>query len=140
METYLDTDSTPDMFPEYRQPPGAFKAGQKLEAVDPLNLAIICVATVIKVLRHDYIMIRMDGYETDPTGGDWFCYHGSSPFVFPPGLKLLASNIIEVPACFDGDFLWMDYLKSTKSEAAATSLFSHRDACKHTFKVCNFLR
>ena len=88
METYLDTDSTPDMFPEYRQPPGAFKAGQKLEAVDPLNLATICVATVIKVLRHGYIMIRMDGYETDPTGGDWFCYHGSSP-----GDNFIKSNI-----------------------------------------------
>ena len=33
----------------------------------------------------DKIFIRMDGYESDPTGGDWFCYHGSSPFVFPPG-------------------------------------------------------
>ena len=57
----------------------------KLEAVDPLNLATICVATVMKVLRYGYIMIRMDGYQTDPTGGDWFCYHGSSPFIFPPG-------------------------------------------------------
>ena len=27
-ETFLTTDSTPDMFPEYRQPPGHFKAGQ----------------------------------------------------------------------------------------------------------------
>ena len=73
----------------------------KVEAVDPLNLATVCVAsvmkvlnytvlylltvTVMKVLRHGYIMIRMDGYETDPSGGDWFCYHGSSPFLFPPG-------------------------------------------------------
>ena len=85
LETYLRTDSTADMFPEYRQPPGQFKAGMKLEAVDPLNLATICVASVMKVLRHGYIMIRMDGYETDPTGGDWFCYHGSTPFIFPPG-------------------------------------------------------
>ena len=73
METWAKTDSTPDMFPEYRclsdcflsktvcsfrQPPGQFKAGMKLEAVDPLNLATICVATVMKVLRHGYIMIR----------------------------------------------------------------------------------
>ena len=28
--------------------------------------------------------LRIDGYETDPTGGDWFCYHSSSPFIFPP--------------------------------------------------------
>ena len=85
LESYLTTDSTADMFPEYRQPPGQFKTGMKLEAVDPLNLATICVATVMKVLRYGYIMIRMDGYQTDPTGGDWFCYHGSSPFIFPPG-------------------------------------------------------
>ena len=44
----------------FRQPPGQFKAGMKLEAVDPLNLATICVATVMKVLRHGYIMIRWD--------------------------------------------------------------------------------
>ena len=69
LESYLTTDSTADMFPEYRQPPGQFKAGMKLEAVDPLNLATICVATVMKVLRYGYIMIRMDGYQTDPTGG-----------------------------------------------------------------------
>ena len=69
VESYLTTDSTADMFPEYRQPPGQFKAGMKLEAVDPLNLATICVATVMKVLRYGYIMIRMDGYQTDPTGG-----------------------------------------------------------------------
>ena len=68
LESYLTTDSTADMFPEYRQPPGQFKAGMKLEAVDPLNLATICVATVMKVLRYGYIMIRMDGYQTDPTG------------------------------------------------------------------------
>ena len=45
----------------------------------------VLTVTVTKVLRHGYIMIRMDGYETDPSGGDWFCYHGSSPFLFPPG-------------------------------------------------------
>lgn len=71
VESYLTTDSTADMFPEYRQPPGQFKAGMKLEAVDPLNLATICVATVMKVLRYGYIMIRMDGYQTDPTGDCW---------------------------------------------------------------------
>ena len=84
-ETFLTTDSTPDMFPEYRQPPGHFKAGQsarnalslnimfrdillapslfprhpllwcagmKVEAVDPLNLATVCVASVMKVLNY----------------------------------------------------------------------------------------
>ena len=128
METWAKTDSTPDMFPEYRcliiylpwskitvcyfrQPPGQFKAGMKLEAVDPLNLATICVATVMKVLRHGYIMIRMDGYESDPTGGDWFCYHGSSPFVFPPGFCDRNNIKLKDPAGFEGDFQWPEYLK-----------------------------
>jgi len=135
METWAKTDSTPDMFPEYRQPPGQFKAGMKLEAVDPLNLATICVATVMKVLRHGYIMIRMDGYESDPTGGDWFCYHGSSPFVFPPGFCDRNSIKLKAPAGFEGDFQWPEYLKTTKSEAAPMILFSHKDDCKHGFKV-----
>jgi hypothetical protein len=30
-------------------------------------------------------MIRIDGYENDATGSDWFCYHASSPLIFPPG-------------------------------------------------------
>lgn len=135
METYEETDTTAEMFPEYRLPPANFKAGMKLEAVDPLNLATICVATVMKVLRHGYIMIRMDGYETDPTGGDWFCYHGSSPFVFPPGYCERNNIKLKSLAGFDGDFLWMDYLKTTKSEAAPMVLFSHKDDCKHSFKV-----
>ena len=46
------SDCTPDMFPEYRQAHmGNLVPGMKLEAVDPLNLATICVATVMKVLR-----------------------------------------------------------------------------------------
>jgi mbt repeat len=49
MDNYISTDCTPDMFPEYRPPPGNFVAGMKLEAVDPLNLATVCVATVMKV-------------------------------------------------------------------------------------------
>ena len=112
-----------------------FKAGMKLEAVDPLNLATICVATVMKILRHGYIMIRMDGYESDPTGGDWFCYHGSSPFVFPPGFCDRNNIKLKDPAGFEGDFQWPEYLKTTKSEAAPMVLFSHKDDCKHGFKV-----
>merc|ERR1719347_110686 len=135
VESYLTTDSTADMFPEYRQPPGTFKPGMKLEAVDPLNLATICVATVMKVLRYGYIMIRMDGYQTDPTGGDWFCYHGSSPFIFPPGFCERNNIKLKPPAGFSGVFSWVDYLKSNKSEAAPMVLFSHKENNEHNFKV-----
>jgi len=134
LESYLTTDSTADMFPEYRQPPGQFKTGMKVEAVDPLNLATVCVASVMKVLRHGYIMIRMDGYETDPTGGDWFCYHGSSPFIFPPGFCERNNIKLKPPAGFPGDFSWVEYLKTTKSEAAPMVLFSHKENTGHNFR------
>ena len=106
----------------------------KIEAVDPLNLATICVASVMKVLRHGYIMIRMDGYETDPSGGDWFCYHGSSPFIFPPGFCERNNIKLKPPAGYDGVFSWVEYLKSSKSEAAPMVLFSHKEINGHTFK------
>lgn len=59
-ESFVETDCTPDMFPEYVTPEGkgSFQRGMKIEAVDPLNLASVCVATVMKVLRFGYIMIR----------------------------------------------------------------------------------
>jgi len=135
MENLLDTDTTPDMFPEYPQPSGVFTAGMKLEAVDPLNLATVCVATVMKVLRFGYIMIRIDGYETDPTGGDWFCYHTSSPFIFPPGFCDRNNIKLKVPAGFEGSFNWIEYLASGNSKAAPVSIFPLRDNHKHAFKA-----
>lgn len=48
-----------------------FKEGMKLEAIDPLNLSSICVATVMEVLKFGYIMIRIDSYDPDMTGADW---------------------------------------------------------------------
>lgn len=36
---------------------GGFTVGMKLEAIDPLNLATICVATVMKVLKDGFLMI-----------------------------------------------------------------------------------
>ena len=52
MDNLNANDCTPDMFPEYRQAHMSnLIPGMKLEAVDPLNLATICVATVMKVLR-----------------------------------------------------------------------------------------
>lgn len=34
-----------------------FAVGMKLEAIDPLNLSTICVATVMSVLKDNYLMI-----------------------------------------------------------------------------------
>lgn len=62
-----------------------FEVGMKLEAIDPLNLSSISVATVMGVLKYGYIMIRIDRYDTDITGADWFCYDVKSPCIFPMG-------------------------------------------------------
>lgn len=48
-----------------------FLKNMKLEAIDPLNLSSICVATVMDVLNFGYIMIRIDSYDPDATGADW---------------------------------------------------------------------
>lgn len=55
-----------------------------MEAIDPLNLSTICVATVTRVLRNNYLMIGIDGMMA-ANGSDWFCYHASSPHIFPVG-------------------------------------------------------
>lgn len=53
---YDPTDAPPELFtlppsPAYlRNPKMPFTEGMKLEAIDPLNLSAICVATVMKVM------------------------------------------------------------------------------------------
>ena len=56
-----------------------------IEAVDPLNLRMICVAKVVEVLQEGYLMIRIlseDAAEEDHEGtiknkdsAITFCYH-----------------------------------------------------------------
>ncbi|XP_017469207.1 PREDICTED: polycomb protein Sfmbt [Rhagoletis zephyria] len=112
-----------------------FVEGMKLEAVDPLNLSSICAATVMAVLKFGYIMIRIDSYQPDATGSDWFCYHEKSPSIFPVGF--CASNRITLtpPNGFDvNTFSWETYLQETGSIAAGQHLF-HRIVPNHGFEV-----
>lgn len=85
-----DEDATEELFTPFQvgsaeQINSGFAIGMKLEAIDPLNLSSICVATVMDVLNYGYIMIRIDKYDTDMNGADWFCYHVKSPCIFPMG-------------------------------------------------------
>jgi len=43
-------DATEDLFPMSVPFKSGFQVGMKLEAIDPLNLASICVATIMKVI------------------------------------------------------------------------------------------
>lgn len=94
---YIPNDTTPEMFYKYpsNEPP-LFSEGMKLEAIDPLNLSAVCVATVMQILNEGYMMIRIDCYPADASGADWFCYHQRSPCIFPVGFAL-SNNIPLVP-------------------------------------------
>ncbi|XP_067875523.1 lethal(3)malignant brain tumor-like protein 2 isoform X3 [Heterodontus francisci] len=109
-----------------------FEEGMKLEAIDPLNLSTICVASVRKVLLDGYLMIGIDGSEA-ADGTDWFCYHASSYCIFPVGF--CKKNDIELtpPRGCEKSFDWDTYLRETGAMAAPASLFI-RDIPYHGFE------
>ncbi|XP_054260917.1 polycomb protein Sfmbt isoform X2 [Macrosteles quadrilineatus] len=132
-------DASEELFPVLTSNPFApasqcFQEGMKLEAVDPLNLSAICVATVMKVLNEGYIMIRVDSYE-DIGGKDWFCYHMSSPYIFPAGFCASNSIPLSPPKAWENaQFDWAEYLKTTGTTAAPLHLFN-REIPNHGFVV-----
>ncbi|KAM4890384.1 MBT domain-containing protein 1 isoform 1-T1 [Sylvia borin] len=132
-------DAPPHLFMKVKEVDAAgewFKEGMKLEAIDPLNLSAICVATVRKVLADGYLMIGIDGSEA-ADGSDWFCYHATSPSIFPVGFCEI--NMIELtPPRGTGyaklPFKWFDYLRETDSIAAPVKLFN-KEVPNHGFHV-----
>lgn len=134
MQRFGPNDVTPDMFPKIRDPPHglSFQVGMKLEAIDPLNLSAICVATVMKVLRNNYLMIGIDGSMAE-NGSDWFCYHATSPCIFPVGFCEINNLELTPPREASGPFKWFDYLRETGSMAAPVKLFD-KDIPKHGFR------
>uniref|UniRef100_A0A182K7K0 FCS-type domain-containing protein n=1 Tax=Anopheles christyi TaxID=43041 RepID=A0A182K7K0_9DIPT len=112
-----------------------FEENMKLEAVDPLNLSSICVATVMTVLKFGYIMVRIDSYDPDVNGADWFCYHEKSPCIFPVGFCAKNSIALTPPKGYDlNSFTWEQYLLDTNSKPATEDIF-HRDQIRQRFKV-----
>ncbi|XP_008287588.1 MBT domain-containing protein 1 isoform X1 [Stegastes partitus] len=110
-----------------------FRDGMKLEAIDPLNLSAICVATVRKVLADGYLMIGIDGSEA-VDGSDWFCYHGTSPSIFPVGFCEINSIELTPPRGYTKlPFKWFDYLRETGSIAAPVRLFN-KEVPNHGFR------
>lgn len=109
-----------------------FIEGMKLEAIDPLNLSAICVATVMKVLRNNYLMIAIDGM-SQSDGSDWFCYHATSPCIFPAGFCQLNSLDLTVPPGYENKFDWASYLRECDAIAAPVQLF-RKEIPLHNFK------
>ncbi|XP_035206907.1 MBT domain-containing protein 1-like isoform X2 [Stegodyphus dumicola] len=137
--TFDPSDATWDMFLPVFNPVKnlKFKEGMKLEAIDPLNLSTICVATVTEVLRNNYLMIGIDGMMA-ANGSDCFCYHASSPCIFPVGFCESNGITLMPPRGYKGEFKWQEYLKKTKSKAAPVGLF-HREIPNHGFKEGMYL-
>lgn len=137
--TYDANDAPPELFvspptPSFvRNSKLAFSNGMKLEAIDPLNLSAICVATVMKVLYNNYLMIRIDSYESDNTCSDWFCYHATSPCVFPAGFCEMNHITLTPPRGYEGQFSWYNYLTKTQARAAPPALFN-RDVTNPGFE------
>ncbi|XP_036054289.1 MBT domain-containing protein 1 isoform X10 [Onychomys torridus] len=130
-------DTPPHLFAKVKEVDQSgewFKEGMKLEAIDPLNLSTICVATIRKVLADGFLMIGIDGSEA-ADGSDWFCYHATSPSIFPVGFCEI--NMIELtpPRGYTKlPFKWFDYLRETGSSAAPVKLFN-KDVPNHGFRV-----
>ncbi|XP_073722957.1 lethal(3)malignant brain tumor-like protein 2 isoform X2 [Misgurnus anguillicaudatus] len=109
-----------------------FEEGMKLEAIDPLNLGNICVATVRKVLLDGYIIVSIDGVEIGD-GSDWFCYHASSHAILPVGYCQDNNIPLTVPSGYhQATFKWPKYLEETESVGAPGRLFN-TDAVGHGF-------
>ncbi|KAF0313416.1 Polycomb protein Sfmbt [Amphibalanus amphitrite] len=131
---FLPTDATEDYLPA---PPAVthegFKLGMKLEALDPLNLGSIGVATVRDTLQNHFIMVQL---ETEPES-DWFCYHASSPYIFPPGFCRTVGIPLTPPHSYrymEGQgFFWEVYLRAEGASAAPAHLF-HRPPLSHGFQ------
>ncbi|XP_058801938.1 polycomb protein Sfmbt-like isoform X2 [Phymastichus coffea] len=110
-----------------------FREGMKIEAIDPLNLSAICAATVMQVLRENYIMIRIDSYDEDATGSDWFCYHACSPCIFPVGFCAQHGLPLTPPKGYDPTtFTWDSYLEESNTIPAPPELFN-REIPMHGF-------
>uniref|UniRef100_A0A8C1ZF32 L3MBTL histone methyl-lysine binding protein 2 n=1 Tax=Cyprinus carpio TaxID=7962 RepID=A0A8C1ZF32_CYPCA len=104
-----------------------FEEGMKLEAIDPLNLGNICVASVRKVLLDGYIMVGIDGVEISD-GSDWFCYHASSHAILPVGYCENNNIHLTLPPGYDhATFTWTKYLEETGTVAAPRRLFNTDD-------------
>lgn len=87
----------------------------KLEAVDPQFLSTIRVASVEKLLKDDYLMIKFDGFN-DKDNLDTFCYRRTSAAIMPAGFCNGHSIELKGPYTQRGKFNWSSYLKKTDSE------------------------
>ncbi|XP_061247322.1 MBT domain-containing protein 1 isoform X9 [Bos javanicus] len=124
-------DTPPHLFAKVKEVDQSgewFKEGMKLEAIDPLNLSTICVATIRKVLADGFLMIGIDGSEA-ADGSDWFCYHATSPSIFPVGFCEI--NMIELTpprGCSKSWISCRNEIRSSGPHGATINMCSHSNS------------
>ncbi|XP_075429987.1 lethal(3)malignant brain tumor-like protein 2 isoform X2 [Ascaphus truei] len=106
-----------------------FEERMKIEAIDPLNLGNICVATVCKILLDGYLMVGIDSAPS-VDGSEWFCYHATSRSIFQVGFCQTNNIDLTSPKGYaSGSFSWDTYLVDTNSKAAPARLFNTDCPC-----------
>lgn len=110
-----------------------FKAGMKLEGIDPEHPACFCVLTVAEVKGYR-LRLHFDGY---PDNYD-FWVNADSPEIFQPGWCEKNGRPLTPPKGYQ-TFNWTSYLKSCKAIAAPKILFSNKSSassvCPNSFRT-----
>jgi len=118
---------------------GQFEVGMKLETVDPLKLSTIRVGTVMKVLKHGYFIVGIDGMDVlKDAESKCYIHHYTSTSVFPAGYSRQNNVRVQGPEQFHdnngaGHFMWSKYLDSCDAIAAPSKLFQ----CERTTPTSN---
>ncbi|KAM4656511.1 lethal(3)malignant brain tumor-like protein 3 isoform 5-T6 [Amazona ochrocephala] len=108
-----------DEYQSFPQGRNGFKAGMKLEGLDPEHPSRFCVLTVAEVQGYR-MRLHFDGY---PECYD-FWVNADSSDIHPVGWCEKTSHKLLPPKGFkEGEFSWTSYLKNCKAQAAPKSLF-----------------
>ncbi|XP_006834736.1 PREDICTED: lethal(3)malignant brain tumor-like protein 3 isoform X2 [Chrysochloris asiatica] len=114
------------LFKEFQSFPynkNGFKAGLKLEGVDPEHQSVYCVLTVAEVCGYR-IKLHFDGYSD--------CYdfwvNADALDIHPVGWCEKTGHKLHPPKGYKEDeFNWQTYLKTCKAQAAPKSLFENQN-------------
>jgi hypothetical protein len=118
-EVYDDT-VLDDFFEEEDGEITEAKVGQKLEALFPFHCSRITAATVVKVLKHGFIMVSPDSSleknkkEESTNDNNNFCYSIKSPLIFPCGFsQKLGIELLQPKGYPSKKFSWEGYFATT---------------------------
>ncbi|KYQ58720.1 Lethal(3)malignant brain tumor-like protein 3 [Trachymyrmex zeteki] len=106
-----------------------FRAGMKLEGIDPEHPSRYCVLTIAEVVGYR-MRVHFDGY---PENYD-FWINADSMNIFPAGWSEKNGKKLDPPKGYtSGNFNWNAYLKICKAPVAAKNLFPNKGALQTVF-------